>query len=67
MSAGEVPLTRDLDQVNCNPAGVLDELYEELERFSRQPSVRSATRRAYASLDVGSMGVDLGSGPVIGR
>ncbi|XP_037069820.1 protein Fe65 homolog isoform X2 [Pollicipes pollicipes] len=63
--SGEVSLTRDLDEVNCNPAGVLDELYEELERFSRQPSVRSSTRRAYASLDVGSMGVDLSSGPVI--
>ncbi|KAF0299244.1 Protein Fe65 [Amphibalanus amphitrite] len=65
VSTGEVPLTHDLDQVNCNPAGVLDELYEELERFSRQPSARSSSRRAYASLDVGSMGVDLGSGPVI--
>jgi len=64
-STGEVSLTRDLDEVNCNPAGVLDELYEELERFSRQPPARVSTRRQYASLDVGSMGVDLGTGPLI--
>ena len=53
------------DAINSNTelSSYRDLLYSELEAICRPP-VTSNSRKAYAALDIGSMGVDLNTGPI---
>jgi hypothetical protein len=49
---------------NTDVPGYKELLYKELEAACRLPTGTSNNRRAYAALDIGSMGVDINTGPV---
>ncbi|XP_018326384.1 protein Fe65 homolog [Agrilus planipennis] len=54
------------DALNSNTESLYEELCQELDGLCRQSSNIRVTpnRKTYAALDVGSMGVDVGSGPL---
>uniref|UniRef100_A0A0P4VWF5 Putative amyloid beta a4 protein-binding family b member 2-like isoform x3 n=1 Tax=Rhodnius neglectus TaxID=72488 RepID=A0A0P4VWF5_9HEMI len=56
------------DALNSNTdmsvSGYRDLLYTELEAICRPGSTTNNSRKSYATLDIGSMGVDLNTGPV---
>lgn len=57
------------DALNSNTDDLYDELYQELDAVcnlsgGRKQAAPNSGRRTYASLDIGSMGVDITTGPV---
>ncbi|XP_014294249.1 protein Fe65 homolog [Halyomorpha halys] len=58
-----LPRLDDALNSNTELSTYRDLLYSELEAICRPP-VTSNSRKAYATLDIGSMGVDLNTGPI---
>ncbi|KAG5881121.1 hypothetical protein JTB14_032296 [Gonioctena quinquepunctata] len=64
------PSSRLDDALNSNTENIYEDIYQELDDICNMghgvkgPITSNASRKAYAALDIGSMGVDINTGPL---